>query len=195
MDAGVRIFKLAEETGTPCFSSSALRFTPNIYGARANEKIGKVIGCIAYSPCSLNKFHPDLYWYGIHGVETLYTIMGTGCESVQRTTSPGTEVVTGLWKDGRIGTFRGIREGAGEFGARVFGSKGNISTGNFTGFDPLVTEIAWFFQTRKGPVTPAESLDILAFMEAADLSKKAGGATIKIQSMMEQARLQMASNK
>ena len=104
-------------------------------------------------------------------------------------------MVTGLWKDGRIGTFRGIREGAGEFGALVFGSKGNISTGNFTGYEPLVTEIARFFRTRQAPVSPAESLEILAFMEAADQSKKAGGATIKIQSVMEQARLQMASGK
>ncbi len=191
----MRIFKLAEKTGTPCFSSSALRFTPNIYHARNNEKIGKVMGCLAYSPCSLNKFHPDLYWYGIHGVETLYTIMGTGCESVQRTTSTGTEVVTGLWKDGRIGTFRGIREGAGEFGALVFGSKGNIPTGNFTGYDPLVTEIARFFRTRKAPVSPNETLEILAFMEAADQSKKAGGAAVKIQTVMEQARQQAASGK
>ncbi|HQR06948.1 MAG TPA: Gfo/Idh/MocA family oxidoreductase [Gemmatales bacterium] len=192
---GIRIFKLAEERGTPVFSSSALRFTPNIKNARTNEKIGKVTGCIAFSPCSLNKFHPDLYWYGIHGVETLYTIMGTGCESVQRTTSPGTEVVTGLWKDGRIGTFRGIREGTAEFGALVFGAKGSVHTGNFTGYDPLVTEIAKFFRTREAAVTPAETLEMLAFMEAADQSKKLGGGSVKLEPIMIEAQKQAATEK
>lgn len=192
---GIRIFKLAEETGTPVFSSSALRFTPNIRNAHAHEKIGKVTGCIAFSPCSLNKFHPDLYWYGIHGVETLYTIMGTGCESVVRTTSPGTDVVTGLWKDGRIGTFRGIREGTGEFGALVFGAKGSIHTGNFTGYDPLVTEIAKFFRTRKAPVPPSETLEMLAFMESADQSRKLGGAPVKLEIIMAEAQKRAATEK
>lgn len=192
---GIRIFKLAEETGTPVFSSSALRFTPNIRNAQSNEKVGKVTGCIAFSPCALNKFHPDLFWYGIHGVETLYTIMGPGCISVQRTSSPGTELVTGLWKDGRIGTFRGIREGASEFGALVFGTKGHTLTGNFTGYEPLVTEIAKFFRTRKAPVSPPESLEILAFMEAADESKKLGGATVKLDSILSLAQKQSALEK
>lgn len=176
----MRIFKLAQETGTPCFSSSALRFTPNIQNAKTNDKLGKVVGCIAFSPCHLNKFHPDLFWYGIHGVETLYTIMGPGCETVQRSTSEGTDLVTGVWKDGRIGTFRGIRDGQGEFGALIFGTKGTFSTGNFTGYEPLVTEIAKFFRTGQSAVTPSETLEILAFMEAADRSKKAGGAPINL---------------
>lgn len=192
---GLRIFKLAEETGTPVFSNSALRFTPNIRNARSNEKIGKVIGCMAFSPCSLNKYHPDLFWYGIHGVETLYTIMGTGCDTVQRTTSPGTDVVTGLWKDGRIGSFRGIREGSSEFGALVFGSKGNISTGNFTGYEPLVIEIARFFRTRTPPVSASETLEILAFMEAADESKRSRGVPVELKTVMEKARQQVSTHK
>lgn len=184
----MRIFKLAAETGTPCFSSSALRFTPNIAGAKTNPKVGKVTGCLAFSPCSLNKFHPDLFWYGVHGVETLYTIMGPGCESVQRSSTAGTEVVTGIWKDGRIGTFRGIREGQGEFGALIFGTKGTFATGNFTGYDPLVTEIVKFFRTGVTPVSPEETMELLAFMEAADVSKKNNGAPVKLQTVIDAAR-------
>lgn len=188
---GISIFKLAESAGIPCFSSSALRFTPNIAGAQKNDKLGKVVGCLAYSPCHLNKFHPDLYWYGIHGVETLFTIMGTGCETVQRSTSEGTDIVTGIWRDGRIGTFRGIRQGKGDFGALVFGDKGSFATGTFTGYEPLVIEIARFFRSRKAPVSPAETLEILAFMSAADESKKAGGALVRIDTIMSQAAKEM----
>ncbi len=186
----IRIFRLAEETGTPCFSSSALRFTPNIANAQRNEKLGKVVGCVAYSPCEINAMHPDLFWYGIHGVETLYTIMGPGCVSVQRTHSEGTDVVTGLWADGRIGTFRGIRQGQAEFGALVFGTKANISTGSFTGYDPLVEQIARFFRTGKAPISLAETLEMLTFMEAADASRKAGGASVALKQIREQAEAQ-----
>ncbi len=69
--------------------------------------IGQVLGCVAYSPCSLDSHHPDLFWYGIHGVEELFTIMGPGCISVSRVHTEDTDVVTGIWRDGRVGTFRG----------------------------------------------------------------------------------------
>ncbi|MFO0815370.1 MAG: Gfo/Idh/MocA family oxidoreductase [Gemmatales bacterium] len=187
----LRIVALAKETGTPCFSSSALRFTPNIAAAQKNEKVGKVTGCLAWSPCALNTFHPDLYWYGIHGVETLYTIMGRGCETVQRTSTEGTDVVTGIWKDGRVGTFRGIRTGQHDFGAVVFGSKGVVNTGSFTGYDPLVTEIARFFRTGQSPVPLEETLEILAFMEAADASKQAGGTRVSLNDVILRAQSRM----
>jgi predicted dehydrogenase len=187
----MRIFHLSRETGTPCFSSSALRFTPNIAGARKNEKVGVVTGCLAWSPCALNRFHPDLYWYGIHGVETLYTSMGTGCVAVQRTSVEGADIVTGVWNDGRVGIFRGIRSGQHDFGAVVFGSKGVVNTGGFSGYDPLVVEIARFFRTRKVPVSIEETLEILAFMEAADASKKAGGMSVKLADVVAKAREQL----
>lgn len=192
---GLRIYQLAAKTGTPCFSSSALRFTPNIALARSNDKIGKVLGCIAYSPCELNKFHPDLFWYGIHGVETLYTIMGRGCVTVQRSTGNGVDVVTGVWNNGNIGTFRGIREGQRDFGALVFGSKGIVPTGSFTGYEPLVTEIARFFRTGSAPLSPEETLEILTFMEAADLSKKQGNSVVRLSEVLKKAVDEVAAGK
>ena len=76
---------------------------------RHESPIGKVTGCAAFSPCALEPHHPDLFWYGVHGVEALFTVMGTGCERVTRVQTDSTELVVGVWKDGRIGTFRGRR--------------------------------------------------------------------------------------
>ena len=76
-----------------------------------NGKIGKVLGADTYSPCTLEKTHPDFFWYGIHGVELLYTVMGIGCKSLVRVHTEGTDVTVGTWEDGRIGTFRGTRTG------------------------------------------------------------------------------------
>ncbi len=184
----VEIYRLAKETGTPCFSSSSLRFSKGIRAVRGNPDFGDVIGCDAYGPCSLESHHPDLFWYGIHGVETLFTIMGPGCVSVTRVQTKNGEFVTGTWKDGRVGTFRGIRKGKQDYGATVFGSKSIGPSGGFTGYEPLVVEICKFFVSGEPPVTAEETLEIYAFMEAADESKRRGGAPVTLESVMARAR-------
>ena len=184
---GVEIYRLARAAGVPCFSSSALRFSPGIAEMRSRPEYGDVLGCSTYSPCSLDAHHPDLFWYGIHGVETLYTIMGPGCKTVTRVHTADTDLVVGVWADGRIGTFRGLRSGKTGFGGTVFGTKGLGPIGSFAGYEPLLVEIARFFETGKPPVSPEETLEILAFMEAADESKRQNGAAVSIESVMKQA--------
>ena len=184
---GMEIFRLAAEAGVPCWSASALRFCPGVTGLRHDERVGRVLGVDAYSPCHLEPHHPDLYWYGIHGVEILFTLMGPGCRTVQRTHTPDGDVVTGVWKDGRIGTFRGLRAGKLDYGALVFGAEGIARTGPFTGYDGLVEEIVKFFKTGKAPVAPEETLEILAFMTAADRSKERQGAPVALDEVFREA--------
>jgi hypothetical protein len=184
----IEIYRLAKESGTPCFSSSSLRFSPGIHDARTDPKYGDILGCDAYGPCSLEPHHPDLFWYGIHGVETLFTVMGSGCESVTRVQADNTEFVTGKWKDGRVGTFRGNRKGPYEYGAMIFGSKANGSSGRFEGYEPLIIEVCKFFESGKPPVTAEETLEIYAFMEAADESKRQGGKPVALASVLSRAR-------
>jgi predicted dehydrogenase len=183
----IAIFRLAEETKTPCFSSSSLRFSPGIVEMKNHPKVGEIQGCEVYSPCALEEHHPDLFWYGIHGVEMLYTLMGTGCEKVARIQTKDTELVSGVWKDGRIGTFRGLRGKSG-YGALVFGSKGIAPSGGYGGYEPLLVEICKFFRTGQAPVRPEETLEILAFMEAADESKSRGGSPVTLESVLARAR-------
>ncbi len=169
----VAIVRLAEHYGTPVLSSSSLRFGMTTLAVR-NGSIGEVTGCDTYSPCSLEATHPDLFWYGIHGVESLFTVMGPDCESVYRTTTPSFEQATGVWSGGRVGTFRGIRAGKGGYGGIAFGTTGTAAVGGFDGYRPLLVEIISFFRTGKPPVSAAETLAIYAFMEAADESKRTG---------------------
>ena len=183
----MEIFRLSNASGTPCFSSSSLRFSPGILAMRGNTEIGDVLGCDAYSPCSLEEHHPDLFWYGIHGVESLFTIMGTGCVSVSRAQTKDTELVTGVWADGRIGTYRGMRAGKSDYGAIVFGSKKIAPSGGYGGYQPLLVEIARFFKTGKPPVSAEETLEIIAFMEAADESKRQNGAAVTLETVRTKA--------
>ena len=189
----VEIVELARKHKVPCFSSSSLRYTPEIHGARSNSQIGEVIGCTAYSPCTLDRSHPDLYWYGIHGVETLFTIMGPGCVSVVRIQADDAEVVTGVWEDGRLASYRGQRSGKQDFGAIVFGSKSIHHINGFAGYQPLVKEIGKFFKTHDAPVSLEETLEIFAFMEAADESKRLGGVPVTLESVLAKARAEVAA--
>lgn len=183
----IAIFEASKKYNTPIFSSSSLRYMAMAQEVR-NGKIGKVTGCDAFSPCSLEATHPDLFWYGIHGVEILFTVMGTGCESVTRAHSDHFDQVTGTWSDGRIGTFRGIRQGGSGYGGRAFGEKGVVDLGAFGGYRPLAVEIVKFFKTGEVPVTADETIEIYAFMEAADESKRQGGAPVKLQDVLAKAR-------
>jgi len=180
------IFKLAEHYKTPVFSSSSLRFGKNTQAAR-NGSLGDINGCSTWSPCSLEKTHPDLFWYGIHGVESLFTVMGPGVQTVTRSQTDDFELVTGVWNNGRIGTFRGIRSGKAGYGGTAFGSKNLGPVGSYDGYAPLVLEIARFFHTREVPIAPAETIDIYAFMEAADESKRHGFAPVNVADVMKKA--------
>ncbi|NOY30325.1 MAG: Gfo/Idh/MocA family oxidoreductase [Planctomycetes bacterium] len=191
----VEIINLSKKYNTPFFSSSAMRFKTGVFDARGSAEFGQITGCAAHSPCPLEPTHPDLYWYGVHGVETLFTIMGAGCESVSRTQTEGTELVVGVWKDGRIGSFRGQRSGKRDYGALVFGTKSNKYLSGFGGYEPLVGQIAQFFKTGIPPVTAEETLDIFAFMEAADESKRQGGVSVTLESVLTKARAEVAARK
>ncbi len=184
----VAIYRSAGQYNVPVFSSSSLRWSENTYQLRNGELIGRVLGADTFSPAAIEPSHPDLFWYGVHGVETLFTVMGTGCNEVVRVYQPDSDIVVGTWDDGRLGTFRGIRKGRTGFGGNAFGEDGITEIGPYTGYRPLVTEIIRFFRTGIPPVSPEETIELFAFMEAADESKRRGGQPVQIEEVLDMAR-------
>jgi len=178
------IFAASKKYNVPLFSASSLRYIKGV------ENIDKslVVGADTFSPAVLEKTHPDLFWYGIHGVETLYTIMGTGCKQVVRISTEGTDIVVGTWQGGRVGTFRGTRTGKHNYGGTVYTQNGNVVLGPYGGYEPLLQEIINYFETGQVPVSPEETIEIFAFMEAADESKRQGGAAVTLDSVMKKAK-------
>jgi hypothetical protein len=182
----IAIFEAAKHYNVPVFSTSSLRFVQATQDI-AHGKIGKVLGADTYSPATIEKTHPDLFWYGVHGVEALFTIMGTGCKSVSRVNTEKTDIVIGVWSDNRIGTFRGTRSGVYDLGGYAFGETGNLSIGAEIGYEPCLLKITEFFNTGIVPVAAEETLEIYAFMQAADESKRRGGKSVEIQKVMQKA--------
>jgi predicted dehydrogenase len=180
------IYDAAKKYNNPTFSASSLRY---ISGAKevAEGKIGKVLGADAYGDCYIEPTHPDLFYYGIHGVEILYAVMGTGCKSVVRVHLDKTDMVVGTWGDDRIGSYRGTRSGTGEMGATVFGEKGIELLTKSQGYQALWVKVIDFFNTGVVPVSAEETLEELAFMEAADESKRKGGASVDLATIVARA--------
>jgi N-acyl-D-aspartate/D-glutamate deacylase len=190
----IEIFNVAEETKTPVFSSSSLRFTKDVQDAAHSKSIGKLVGCETIGPLSTLAHHPELFFYGIHGVEPLFAIMGTGCESVTRTDSPLATVVVGKWKDGRIGTYRGLKRGK-SYGLTAVGEKGILQRSGYGGYDSAVAAICKFFVSREPPVSRDETIEIYAFMEAADESKRQGGTPLALRDVIQRAEQQAAGSR
>jgi predicted dehydrogenase len=183
---GIEIMRLARAHSVPCFTASALRFAPAVQRLTPEQK-QTVRAAMTFSPCEFEPHHPDLFWYGIHGVEMLYAIVGIGCETVSRTHAPQGDVVTGRWADGRLGVFYGYREAKADYGFKVIGAHGVASEDFKADYVPLVREIVTFFQTRRPPVSLEESVEVLAFMEAADESRRRNGAPVSVAEIMREA--------
>ena len=182
----IAIYEAAKKYKVPIFSSSSLRYMETAQEV-ANGKIGKVLGADTFSPATLEKTHPDLFWYGIHGVEILYTVMGKGCKELVRIATTDTDIVVGTWADGRTGTFRGTRTGKHEYGGTAYGEKGTLTLGPFKGYDNLLDQIIAFFKSGIPPVSAEETLEIYTFMEAADESKRNGGRTVVLADVFRKA--------
>ncbi|HEY2342535.1 MAG TPA: Gfo/Idh/MocA family oxidoreductase, partial [Chthoniobacteraceae bacterium] len=184
----LEIFRLAKEAGVPVFTSSAYRYYETLSELKKVD-IGELRTAISYGPGPIEPHHPDLFWYAIHPTEGLYTVMGTGCQTVTRTHSDDADVVVGSWSGGRTGVLVALRTKPEPAKVTVFGSKNYADQkSGKTDYVPLVAEIVHFFQTKVSPVPPEETIELYTFMEAADESKRQGGVPVKLSDVLRKAQ-------
>lgn len=190
------IFRLAAETKTPCWSCSQHRYSPGFIGMRNHPEVGKVLGVDVYGGFDVKAAPADQLTRLIHSLETLYTILGPGCVQVACQSTPTAELVTGVWKDGRVATIRGVKQGAVKYSATVFGDKGVSTAGiyghgvpvggvvptndKYMGYGGLAIEMAKFFKGAPAPVSPAETLEMFAFLQAIEESRARQGAAVSL---------------
>ena len=177
-----KIVELARSRNVPIFSSSSLRYALEVQKLRFRRDLGEIYGAETYSPAHLHPKNPGLFNYGIHGIEMLYAIMGTGCKSVRCIHDGRWDVVVGVWHDGRTGLFRGIRKGALGYGFTAFCEKAIVSSSIDTRYiyRELLKKVVEMFQTRKMPIDPEETIEIIAFIEASLKSANNGSVECPI---------------
>ena len=172
------IARIAKAAGVRWFSTSSQRY------AVLNLRAPDLSGVDVWGPGPLEEHHQlDLSWYAIHEAEMLYTLLGTGCEEVTRVASPDADVVSCRWKDGRIGSMRALRPYA-EYGVVLFhkdpkGQKASM-TATSGGYTPLIRDFVKFFQSGVPAVPNEETLELFAFLDAAQRSKEAGGRPMRL---------------
>ena len=187
LEDAIELVDLANEHGVPMYSGSSLRFRESVVEFDALD-VGELRGADTTGPCAIDPTHPDLYWYGIHGVETLFTLMGPDCVEVTRVHTEDTDLVVGRWADGGVGTFRGIRNASAPFRGVKYGTDDVASATLGGGYKGQAEAIIEFFRTGESPVSDKEMLAVFAFMEAADESKRRDGAPVRLDEVLEEAR-------
>jgi predicted dehydrogenase len=185
----ISIYETAAALGVPCFSASSTRFGPRLADSLSRAESGRVLGATSWGPLSYQAGQPELFFYGIHGIEALFTAMGSGCQTVTRIKTPIHDTVTGVWEGGRVGVYRGILAGHKGYGLTVYGEKAVFDLVEEPSYEALCRQMGRFFKTGKAPVSPRETLEIYAFMEAADESLRMGGAPVELSRVMERARV------
>ena len=150
----------------------------------AEAKKGDLKGAFSYGPASLEPTHPDFFWYGIHPTEALFTVMGMGVSTVTRTFTPDNDVITGIWESGAVGVVYGIRNSKRAYKVTAFGTEGIVEQERGGDYTPMLREIVRGFRTGEVPVSLEETIEIYAFMEAADESKRRGGIPVSVEEVL-----------
>lgn len=173
---GAAMAELSERYQTPIMSSSALRFAEPLRKALSIKDKGEIIGADCFGPMEMVKTQPGYFWYGIHTIEMLYAILGAGATHVRADFTRDSELIVGQWKNGRIGTARGNRNGNYAFGAVIHFEKGHeyviIDSSSKPFYASLLEEILLFFRDGQAAVQLDETREIVRFIEAANESRE-----------------------
>lgn len=183
-DDAKRIFELAQEKQIPVMTASSMRFAAGVGDVLPPG--APVVAADAFGPLAFLPDYRDYFWYGIHTAEILYRYLGCGCEQVRTISHGPVELVIGFWRDGRVGQISGNSAGCGNFGVRLVTENGHIvsvQNPEIPYLQPMASAILKFFRTGVSPIDPAESLEIIAFLEAASRSRAAGGAPVELKTL------------
>lgn len=169
---------LSKEYNTPIMSTSALRFAEGLQFVLTHTDKRKIIGADCFGPMDILPEQPGFYWYGIHAIEMLFTILGEGSDSVITETTKDHDQITAKWKDGRIGTVRGNRAGNSSFGALIHFEDGteyvDVSLDKKPFYASLLEHIIDFFEKKEAKVPLSETREVIRFIEAANESRESG---------------------
>jgi predicted dehydrogenase len=170
------IFRLAEENQVPVMSCSSLRYADGLADMLA--KGSPVIGCDAFGPMDLIPQLPGFYWYGVHVVEIMQRIMGTGCESVTVTKTDDFDLLSARWSNNRVATMRGIRHSHHKFGVTLHRKDDfdfvNLQQNKRAWYANMLDAILKTLPQGKTDVAPADTLEVIRIIEAANESRETG---------------------
>lgn len=170
VETGRRIFDLANQFDTPCYSSSALRFAEE-YRALNRDQIAGI------ASVGGNAFEI----YVIHQIEPIMMLMQAPVKRLLGMSGPEFYTLTLEFSDGRLATINGYTHGL-PFVLNVASKNGEnqIVEAKENFFLPFIKELVRFYKDGIIPVSQEETLQIMAVRGAAAEALKKPGTWITL---------------
>lgn len=167
----VKLFALARRHDAPLLSCSALRFAEEFKDLRERlPEIGALSSVVSVGP-------GDWYYYGVHAVEQLGAIAGTGASWVQRFAFPQRDVAVIGYEDGPSVVVETLRDAKYLFHMTFYGAEGwtHVEITDHDGFyRNTMAEVLKMAQTKRAPLRPEDTLEVLAILTAGVRSAETG---------------------
>lgn len=164
-----RMFALAEEHGTPCFTTSSLRCAEE-YAAVKTEDITSI--CCWGSG--------DVDGYSVHMLEPLMMLMKAPAEKVLLTKTEGWYQLLVAFADGRQGSIAGWKPWAPYQTSIKHDNDCEVVAVESDFFQPFIAMMVKFFGDKVVPVDHAETLSIMAVRDAAMQALKTPGEWVAV---------------
>jgi hypothetical protein len=172
---------IAVRTGTRAFSSSVWRFSRGLRSC-LDSLNGACRHAALHGQWPLHAGLQGWFFYGIHQVEMLFAAMGPGCLRVACTRDGSSEVLTGFWPDGRMGIISTCHDEQRPFGGCLQGPEGEalvrVVDSKYDRYQAFLQSALAFFRGEAAPVGIDETLETIAFLEAAAQSAEQGGRLV-----------------
>ena len=174
------ILRRSHEVGAPVMSCSALRYAETFTKALRDDSLGPIVGVEVFGPMTIEDTLPGFLWYGCHGVEMAVAAMGPGCRHVQVLSRADADILAMAWEDGRVATYRGLRNAHTQFGAIIHREKGfqavDVSSASKPYYHSLLEAILRSLPEGRSDVPEAEMLEVVRLMVEGNALRAGSGA-------------------
>jgi predicted dehydrogenase len=177
-------FLAARCRGSRIFSSSALRYAPEVLNLRSRlDELGGLRWISSFTAKTWER-------YGIHALEAAYAITGSGYRWVQTAELDGGDVVTTGHRSGTAVTLPAIHDAYGSFGViQACGTRGfeNLHFGStYHAFRAQLVAFIDALKSGRDPHPFRETVEQMLVIIAGRESRAAGGARIEIEPLREE---------
>jgi predicted dehydrogenase len=170
---GRKIYDLIQSRNLSVFSSSSLRFIPSFL--EACRQMPAPIFVHAYGPLGKAPAGSGVVWYGVHSFELLERAMGRGARSVTVKKDDAGVTCIVSYPDNRRGIVE-LSEGAWVWGGELRMKDQSVPfvVNMDYAYRDLLREVETFFRTGVAPVVMADTLEVMALLDAARRSFDSG---------------------
>lgn len=168
-----KIYDMAKEKSIRVFSSSSLRYIPNL--DQAAEEVPEAMYASMYGPVGVAPAGSSIVWYGVHAFEMLERAMGIGAKSVFARKDEAGVVAVVDYPDARRGVVE-LTVGVYSYGGLVRDKKKVFPFIADTKrlYTVELEHVIEFFRGGPPAASMEDALEIMAMLDAAEKSSQSG---------------------